>query len=83
MWFVFPQLKALGPSSMATFFGIENLEEAIAYWRHPLLGARLKHCRAGHGVTRQDARARSRGSQGAGSVMPGKILITAESSSFA
>ena len=44
MWFVFPQLKALGRSSKATFFGIENLEEAIAYWRHPLLGARLKHC---------------------------------------
>ena len=44
MWFVFPQLKALGRSATAQRFGIEDLREAEAYWRHPLLGPRLKAC---------------------------------------
>jgi uncharacterized protein (DUF1810 family) len=44
MWFVFPQLKGLGRSSTARFYGIEGREEAAAYWRHPLLGPRLKQC---------------------------------------
>ena len=42
MWFVFPQLKGLGRSSTALHYGIGSLEEAQAYWRHPLLGARLQ-----------------------------------------
>ena len=44
MWFVFPQLKALGRSSMAKHFGIESGGEALAYWEHPILGQRLKEC---------------------------------------
>jgi uncharacterized protein (DUF1810 family) len=44
MWFVFPQLKGLGRSSTALHYGIGSLDEAQAYWRHPLLGARLKQC---------------------------------------
>ena len=44
MWFVFPQLRGLGHSPMATRFGIESLDEARAYLAHPLLGARLKEC---------------------------------------
>jgi len=44
MWFVFPQLKGLGRSSTALHYGIGSLDEARAYWRHPLLGARLKEC---------------------------------------
>ena len=44
MWFVFPQLKALGRSSTALHYGIGSLDEARAYWRHPVLGARLKEC---------------------------------------
>jgi uncharacterized protein (DUF1810 family) len=31
MWFVFPQLRGLGHSSMATFYGIGSLAEARAY----------------------------------------------------
>jgi uncharacterized protein (DUF1810 family) len=31
MWFVFPQLRGLGHSSMATFYGIGSLHEARAY----------------------------------------------------
>jgi uncharacterized protein (DUF1810 family) len=44
MWFVFPQLRGLGRSGTARFFGIESRAEAIAYWRHPVLGSRLKEC---------------------------------------
>ena len=44
MWFVFPQLRGLGSSSMATFYGIGSLEEARAYLAHPLLGTRLVLC---------------------------------------
>jgi uncharacterized protein (DUF1810 family) len=44
MWFVFPQLKGLGRSSMAERFGIGSIDEATAYLRHPVLGARLKEC---------------------------------------
>lgn len=42
MWFVFPQLRGLGHSPMARRFGIASAAEARAYWRHPVLGARLK-----------------------------------------
>lgn len=46
MWFVFPQLKALGRSATAQHFGLASLAEAQAYWQHPVLGARLKECTA-------------------------------------
>ena len=44
MWFVFPQLRGLGRSAMAHRYGIAGLDEARAYLRHPLLGARLAEC---------------------------------------
>ena len=44
MWFIFPQLEGLGQSSMARLYGIASREEAIAYWRHPVLGQRLRQC---------------------------------------
>ena len=44
MWFVFPQLKGLGRSSTALHFGLGSLDEARAYWRHPVLGTRLLQC---------------------------------------
>ena len=44
MWFIFPQLKALGRSATAKHFGLEGRDEAAAYWQHPVLGPRLKHC---------------------------------------
>lgn len=43
MWFVFPQLEALGRSPTAKFYGIGSLAEARAYLGHPLLGPRLRH----------------------------------------
>lgn len=42
MWFVFPQLAALGHSPTAKHFGLKSLEEAKAYLAHPVLGPRLR-----------------------------------------
>ena len=44
MWFVFPQLRGLGHSAMAEFYGVGSLDEARAYLAHPLLGPRLILC---------------------------------------
>ncbi len=41
MWYIFPQLRGLGMSSMAHAYGIAGLEEASAYLMHPILSARL------------------------------------------
>lgn len=42
MWFVFPQLAALGRSAMARRYGLTGLDEARAYLAHPVLGERLR-----------------------------------------
>ncbi|PND58416.1 calpastatin [Mycobacterium sp. ENV421] len=44
IWFIFPQLGALGSSSTAKRFGISSLAEAQAYLAHPTLGPRLRQC---------------------------------------
>lgn len=44
MWFIFPQLKELGRSSTAQFYGIASGAEAQEYAQHPILGMRLKQC---------------------------------------
>src|SRR5947199_1112600 len=44
MWFIFPQLRGLGRSATAEFFGISSLDEARAYLAHPVLGPRLILC---------------------------------------
>lgn len=41
MWYVFPQMKGLGHSEMAEFYGINGREEAKAYIEHPILKERL------------------------------------------
>ncbi len=41
IWYIFPQLRGLGYSSMADYYGIENLEEAKAYLGDATLKARL------------------------------------------
>ncbi len=41
MWFIFPQLRVLGSSNMAIFYGIENLEEAILYAQDDYLRGNL------------------------------------------
>ena len=44
IWFIFPQLRGLGRSSTAQFYGIGSLEEARAYHDHAQLGPRLILC---------------------------------------
>ena len=44
MWFVFPQIAGLGHSATAQFYAIRGRDEAEAYARHPVLGARLREC---------------------------------------
>lgn len=46
MWFIFPQLRGLGHSTMAQRYGVAGRSEAAAYARHPVLGARLRECMA-------------------------------------
>ena len=41
MWYIFPQLRGLGFSSTAQFYGLRDLREARDYMAHPLLGPRL------------------------------------------
>ncbi len=42
MWFVFPQLRALGRSPRAQYYGLADLADARAYLDHPVLGPRLR-----------------------------------------
>jgi uncharacterized protein (DUF1810 family) len=44
MWFIFPQIKGLGQSTMAQQYAIVTLDEATAYLDHPVLGQRLRAC---------------------------------------
>ncbi len=37
MWYIFPQIKGLGRSSMSQKFAIDSLEEAKAYLAHAIL----------------------------------------------
>lgn len=41
IWYIFPQLKDLGYSPTAKFFGISNIEEAKAYFDNEILRNRL------------------------------------------
>lgn len=42
IWYVFPQLKGLGHSPNANYYGISGLEEAKQFLAHPVLGSRLR-----------------------------------------
>ena len=44
MWFIFPQLRGLGSSRLAHYFGIADPSEAAEYWDDDLLGGRLRSC---------------------------------------
>ncbi|HYW49545.1 MAG TPA: DUF1810 domain-containing protein [Gemmatimonadaceae bacterium] len=45
MWYVFPQIAGLGGGGgFATLYAIGSKDEARAYLRHPVLGARLLEC---------------------------------------
>ena len=42
MWFIFPQIKGLGNTQMSVKYSINDINEAIFYVNHPILGNRLK-----------------------------------------
>ncbi|MDW4548210.1 DUF1810 domain-containing protein [Defluviimonas sp. D31] len=44
MWFIFPQLRGLGRSPTAQYFGLDDLAEARAYLDDPVLASRLTAC---------------------------------------
>lgn len=44
IWFIFPQLRSLGQSETARYYGIASMEEARAYLAHDLLGSRYREC---------------------------------------
>ena len=56
MWYIFPQMKGLGSSETAQFYGIEDLSQATAYLQHPILGQHLiEVCSAVLQIKRQTA----------------------------
>jgi uncharacterized protein (DUF1810 family) len=56
MWFIFPQLTALGRSPTALRYGIDDLAVAQSYLQHDVLGPRLLECtRAVLGVSGRTA----------------------------
>lgn len=42
MWYIFPQLKGLGRSSTAQFYGLDWLQEARLFAADPVLGGNLR-----------------------------------------
>lgn len=47
IWYIFPQEKGLGHSYNSMYYGLDGLEEAKAYLRHPVLSFRLREiCQA-------------------------------------
>ncbi|WP_328589493.1 DUF1810 domain-containing protein [Sphingobium yanoikuyae] len=44
MWFIFPQLRGLGQSTISQHYGIVSLSEARAFLDHPVLGKRYVEC---------------------------------------
>lgn len=41
MWYIFPQMRGLGYSEAARYYGIQDKTEAEAYLKHPVLGKQL------------------------------------------
>ena len=44
MWYIFPQIEGLGHSPTAQLYAIKSIDEARAFWHHPVLGERLRQC---------------------------------------
>ncbi len=42
IWYIFPQLRGIGHSPFAEFYGIADTAEAAVYLAHPILGERLR-----------------------------------------
>ena len=42
IWYIFPQIEGLGSSDMNKKYSIHSKKEALEYYQHPVLSARLK-----------------------------------------
>ena len=42
MWYIFPQIRGLGHSEIAEYYAIEELDEAKAYLKEPVLAAHMQ-----------------------------------------
>lgn len=42
MWYIFPQIMGLGTTEISIKYSINDIDEAISYLNHPVLGERLK-----------------------------------------
>lgn len=42
IWYIFPQFREFGHSSMAVHYGLADVNEAREYLSHPVLGSRLR-----------------------------------------
>ena len=58
MWYIFPQVKGLGTSHMSLFYGIEDLDEAVAFLQNEYLRCNLyRICEALMQLETNDAKA--------------------------
>lgn len=57
IWFIFPQIRGLGHSAVAQYYEIQGRQEALAYWKDPVLSARLVEIT--RALLQQDGTARS------------------------
>jgi len=44
IWWIFPQIEGLGETETTRYYAIASLDEARAFFAHPVLGARLLEC---------------------------------------
>ncbi|SEP05896.1 DUF1810 domain-containing protein [Flavobacterium sp. fv08] len=42
MWFIFPQLRGLSHSEISNFYALKDLNEALIFLTHPVLGRNFK-----------------------------------------
>lgn len=42
IWWIFPQMAALGKSERSKFYGFPNRDKAAAFLKHPILGQHLR-----------------------------------------
>lgn len=42
IWYIFPQMRGLGFSTLSHYYGLSGVADAVDYLRHPVLGARYR-----------------------------------------
>ncbi len=42
IWYIFPQLRSMAGSEKGYYYGIADIDEAVRYLRHDILGSRIR-----------------------------------------